>query len=35
VENDRSTGEVADRLEALAAELKAGAREALPEPERK
>ncbi|MFB6270730.1 MAG: tryptophan synthase subunit alpha [Halobacterium sp.] len=35
VENDRPTSEVADRLEALAAELKAGARKGLPEPERK
>ncbi|MCD2202007.1 tryptophan synthase subunit alpha [Halobacterium sp. KA-6] len=35
VENDLPTEEVADRLEALAAELKAGARKGLPEPERK
>jgi tryptophan synthase alpha chain len=35
VENDRSTDDVADRLEALAAELKAGAQKGLPEPERK
>lgn len=35
VEDDLSTAEVAERLEALAAELKAGARKGLPEPERK
>ena len=35
VENDLPTAEVADRLEALAAELKAGERKGLPEPERK
>jgi len=35
VENDRSTETVAEDLRALAAELKAGARKGLPEPERK
>ncbi|MCG1002227.1 MULTISPECIES: tryptophan synthase subunit alpha [Halobacterium] len=35
VENDLPAGEVADRLEELAAELKQGARKGLPEPERK
>ena len=35
VAEDLPASEVADRLEALAAELKAGARKALPEPERK
>jgi len=35
VENDRPTETVADDLRALAAELKAGARKGLPEPERK
>ncbi|MGB9963882.1 tryptophan synthase subunit alpha [Halobacterium hubeiense] len=35
VEDDLPTADVADRLESLAAELKAGARKGLPEPERK
>ena len=35
VESDRPTAEVADRIAALARELKAGAVEAVPEPERK
>ncbi|WP_336034779.1 tryptophan synthase subunit alpha [Halobacterium yunchengense] len=35
VADDLPTADVADRLEALAAELKAGARKGLPEPERK
>jgi len=35
VENDQPTAEVADRIAALARELKQGARETVPEPERK